>query len=473
MRVKYSLSIVCLALLGCGESHTKEETSDAGPDSGISFDGGAFDGAVDAGPSCGNGVLEAGEQCDDGNGDNDDQCTSACERTAFCGDGNKEGAEVCDDGNNASGDGCRADCGSDETCGNGIRDVAKGELCDDMNMVGNDLCSADCKAVTGCGNGNVDTGETCDDTNTDRYDGCGPDCLDEAAVVVNSVALAVPTKGCDYSGDGKPDNAFSSSLGIARGILNSTFIEPAVAMGQILIVMDFRALDDKAGVNDSSVSVAWFQGVDADQNANNNFSGNGTFRIPQAGVDGDGNAKVAFTSSIENKALTGGPEDVTIPFLPGVTLVLRRSEVQATTKASGGSLSGLDKGLLCGAISIPTLALIPNLAMQFGGESVPCDGGGGNAGTLLDQVVGGSDLFILQIAATQPDADLDGDGLEYFEVDADGPFGCQPVISACVDGDGTRVEGRDCYLDPSITMADGFSAALDFTAVGATIVGVQ
>ena len=41
--------------------------------------------------------------------------------------------------------------------------------------------------------------------------------------------------------------------------------------------------------------------------------------------------------------------------------------------------------------------------------------------------------------------------------DASFPPGLPPRIEACIDGDGTRIEGRECAMDPR--MADGFSAA--------------
>jgi hypothetical protein len=52
-----------------------------------------------------------------------------------------------------------------------------------------------------------------------------------------------------------------------------------------------------------------------------------------------------------------------------------------------------------------------------------------------------------------------------------GPRGCQPVVTACIDGDGTRIEGRGCYNDPRI--ADGYSSALTFTATRTEVTGVS
>src|SRR5437762_2093496 len=63
--------------------------------------------------SCGDGVVHEGEECDDGNADDEDGCTSLCQRPTVSarGDGFVElGAEECDDGNAEDGDGCHNDC---------------------------------------------------------------------------------------------------------------------------------------------------------------------------------------------------------------------------------------------------------------------------------------------------------------------------------------------------------------------------
>ena len=74
----------------------------------------------------------------------------------------------------------------------------------------------------------------------------------------------------------------------------------------------------------------------------------------------------------------------------------------------------------------------------------------------------------VRFSATAPDLDLDADGLEDFVIDT-GDGSCQPVVTACIDGDGTRIDGRSCYSSPEI--ADGYSAAFDFTAIRAQLTG--
>ncbi len=481
-----------LLVAACGSAHRPGEGVDGGAeDAAIRFDasadgGGAdaaSDGGVDAAPDaplmpvCGNGRLEAGEQCDDGNTMDGDGCAADCSREAYCGDGNTDDGEVCDDGNNASGDGCRSDCASDETCGNGALDVAAGEVCDDGNTMDGDGCAADCRSVPSCGDGAMGSGEACDDGNTERWDGCGPDCRVERSLVVSRMRFGAETEGCDFSGDGMPDNAFGRALGAARSLLNGQ-IERGFQGGQVTILLPFLGLDDPAAEDDPELAVGWLTGRDADGNAANNYSGMGEFFVDPGSLDMAGLPQAMFVGSIASRALRAGPEDIELDFGMGFPFQIRRGRLRGTTEASGGELSGLEamSGMLCGAMSIDQFALLPNLIdlfMSSMGGGMPlqgCDGGTAPTST-ADLLVGGSPAgFIVRLRATQPDVDLDGDGLERFEVQDDGSPGCQPVIVACVDGDGTRVEGRDCASDPRFV--DGFSVGMPLEAVRAVLRGV-
>lgn len=483
MRLGLSCLLVLLVpglCVGCSSSFTP-----ADGDSGISFDadmpdGGATDAAVDSmfvddggvvvppEGECGDSALDPGEQCDDGNVSDGDGCDSSCLREAFCGDGNPDSGEVCDDGNNRSGDGCRSDCQSDESCGNGIRDIVTGELCDDGNMEDGDGCSSDCLLLEMCGNGAMDDGEECDDGNVDRWDGCGPDCATERSQVINSLEFGGRGIGCDYSGDGVPDNALERALGPLRGLLNDMFLTGAIEDGDIIMLMSMLGLEDASGADDDSLTVAWMQGEDADMNPMNNFSGSAEFLAAMGSFDVRGNPTASFASTIASRRLSGGPEDIEIP-IALLPLELRQSQLAGTTRASGGELAGIDEGLLCGAVPLTTFAFLPNLLDMFTGMvTETCDGSDIPA-NLGDVLVGGTPRgFIFPLRGASPDVDVDGDGLESFEVDETGTTGCQPVITACVDGDGTRVEGRDCALDPRFE--DGFSAGLPFTSVSATII---
>lgn len=473
--------------VGCGNSHSADEGSDGGQqnDSGIilDLDGGApdvvgADGGGNTGdgggnvtpdgstpdPVCGNGITEPGESCDDNNRVDDDRCNNACQWNGFCGDDNLDDGEACDDGNTFSGDGCSADCQSTEICGNGIRDIATGEVCDDTVT-----CAEDCRSIMGCGNGSIEAGEICDDDNEYRWDGCGLDCRPEVSMIVNAFEIGGAAVGCDYTGDGVADNRFATSLGdLLIGLLNDQ-VSSQVTNGNLLILLTLLGLDDTTVTTDSSIRLGWMQGTDTDGNSRNNFTGSAEFLVAAGQLDAFGNPLTTFYGSIASRALTAGPEDFMVSLGLPFPIPLRRGRVEGTITSASATSYGLDDDTkVCGAISISTLATAPNILSMFGLRSEPC--GGGAEPSLGDLIVGGRRGFPM-VAATQPDVDVDGDGLERFELLTTGAANCQPVIVACIDGDGTRTEGRDCAADDAF--ADGISIGINATAVGAQIIGAE
>lgn len=480
VRLSSTTLLIFALVAGCGSSHS------TGDDGGISFDATPRDSMVEAGADggdsdgnvtrppmgvCGDGMLDPMEQCDDGNTDSGDGCDAECRRESFCGDGTMDDGEVCDDGNNRSADGCRSDCGSDESCGNGLRDAHVGEVCDDGNTEDGDGCSADCRSLESCGNGDIDAGEECDDGNTTPWDGCGVDCREERSLVVNSLELGDESFGCDYTGDGEADNSFSRALGVARSLINGMFIRRGIESGDLLFLMPLLGLDDPSGADDPSFTVGWLQGEDADDDPMNNFGGMGEFLASADGFDAMGNPLAAFESRTMMSRISGGPEDVEIPLML-IPLELRRGRIHGMVRASGGEIAGIDDATLCGAVPLSTFALLPNLLefLGMGMAAETCDGEV-SPSTMADLLVAGAPQGgLIPLRGQQPDVDLDGDGLESFEVVNSGSRGCQPVIVACIDGDGTRVEGRGCAGDPRFE--DGFSAGFSMSAVRGEITGV-
>jgi cysteine-rich repeat protein len=455
-----SLAIVTALHAGCSSSHT------SGEDSGITIMFDAGPPRPDSGPPCGNGRLDPGEECDDGNTTSGDGCDAMCDREAFCGDGVRNGTEICDDGNHLSGDGCRSDCLSNESCGNGIVDFARGEVCD-----GGPLCSVDCTALTGCGDSTETAPETCDDGNTMPWDGCGADCRDEVSVVLGDLQFADRTMGCDYSGDGMPDNRFAQALGPARLALN--MVLGGGGGGGPTFLVSFLGLDDPAGANDPDLRAAWLLG-EAGPMA-------GEYLVDPASLVGDAPA-ASLQGSITSNALDAGPEQLDLPlgFFP---LTLHDAYVRGTTRAVMGQLDGIDDGLLCGVVGPEVLTIInADLIEMFAGGMImigdPCDGSAQPA-TMFDMLVGGAMVFGIRIGGVGPDVDLDGDGLESYVVRREmmgDPAMCQPIIVQCIDGDGSVFDGRNCVNEVDAMgdprFVDGFSAGLTYTATRARIVGV-
>jgi cysteine-rich repeat protein len=443
------LALAPAALLapGCSSSHGADDDTGtilfdaAGIDVGIRADGG-----VDAYmAACGNAIIEGGEECDDGNTAAGDGCDASCDREAFCGDMNTDAGEVCDDGNHRSNDGCRSDCLSDESCGNMIVDYAAGEICD-----GTPGCSATCDALDSCPDGMVDPGEDCDDDNAERWDACGVDCRETVTFALDMPEFAPMDVGCDYSGDGAPDNRFARAAGSTLDLLNMFF-----GGGGPTFLISFLGLDDPGAINDPSLRTAWLTGE----------MGPGGYTIAADALNADGTPATSLESSIVSRALDGGPEDLDFPiaFLP---ITLRDAHILGTTSGTAARVTGIEDGMVCGVVPLEPLTFLNESLIEsfgsMGGFTIdvdpPCEGT--EQSTMVDWMIGGARIAIINLRATAPDVDLDGDGLESFEV-ARGA-GCQPVVTACIDGDGTRVEGRECYLDERF--ADGYSAALTYTA---------
>lgn len=461
------LAVLVLAGVGtaCSSSH------DGNDDGGTIV----FDGAVlpDGGPGnlCPNGRLDPGEMCDDGNATAGDGCDAMCNRESYCGDNVVDSGEICDDGNNRSADGCRSDCMSDESCGNGIIDFAVGEICD-----GSGTCGADCMSVTGCGDGTVMAPETCenDPPNADAWDGCDSACMDEIALVMNSLSLAGRTVGCDFNGDGSPDNAFARALGLLASAIGP-LIEMAVINGDTRLLLAMRGLEDASATNDDDFRIAWVVGADADMDPGNDFSGNGSFTVQRMSVNPDGSPTTSIQSSVESSMLNGGPEDIPLPigFLP---IDLQQGRILGRTIADSGELYEIEDGILCGGVGVNLLSLLGGFIGEMLITDPPCDGGAMNA-ELLDVIIAGGSATLnfggmmipVRFTATPPDLDLDGDGLEGFNVETG--TSCQAVVTSCTDGDGTTIEGRGCYSDGRI--ADGYSSAFEFTAIRALLAGLE
>ncbi len=440
-----------LVSTGCSESFTGTEDAEIRvPDGSI---------PPDAGPPpmlCGNDRLDPGEMCDDGNRMSGDGCDADCRREAYCGDGAVDAGEVCDDGNSRSGDGCRSDCLSDETCGNSIVDFAAGEVCD-----GSEGCAEDCRSVSGCGDGTMSGTEQCDDGNTASFDGCDAACRTEVALRVESLGLSPMGEGCDLNGDGRVDNAFVRALGLLSAVLNP-LLGSSIESRDLNLLMNFLGLDDPLGANDPDLRVAWLTGGPIDAS---------TYFVDPNSLDIDGTPLTSLQSQIASNQLTGGPEDIPLP-LP-IPIDLRAGQIEGTTVADSGELFEIRDGLLCGGVPATLLALFGGFVGDMLETAPPCDGG--EPAGLLDLIIGGGTAnanfggmsLPLMFRATRPDLDLDADGLETFEVQDSGPAGCQPVVTACIDGDGTRIEGRGCFSNPAI--ADGYSAAFNYTAQRTTL----
>ncbi len=469
-KIHFVPSLLLALAVGCTQSSTPTNTdaaTDAATDGPLGLDSGT-DAGTDAGPPpCGNQTVDDGEECDDGNQQDDDSCANDCTLNPLCGDGTTESPEECDDGNNHSGDGCSGAC-TEEACGNARLDP--GEVCD-----GSPGCATTCDAVTTCGNGMLDGSEQCDLGDVTAWDGCSAACEYERAVVLSELDL-LQQSPCDLNGDGRGDSALGSALGLAwtqvRTLVNDILADDPFN------VLVFRGVDDPTfAADDADVRIGWVRGVDAN-GTGPDFDGTGQVRV-QAGSLTGGEPTLTLAGSITSGLLEAGPEDVAIPFFGSFQLGVKRARVVMTPLTVSGTPPativsvGTLQGRLCGGVSVGPFASLPNVVGSFGLPGIPtnsCDTSVvSDAGIRLsDVIVGGVllDNFVDIVVPTQPDVDMDGDGLEQYVVVSG--TSCQAVIASCIDGDGTPIPGRSCVNDPR--MADTISAAFSFTAPTTTLV---
>lgn len=248
------------------------------------------------------------------------------------------------------------------------------------------------------------------------------------AFVVKILSLFPSGEGMDLDGDEKPDNA----AGILMPYINSVY-ERKIASGENRYVFDLILEPGTGGEQHAELALS--RAVDADDppDLSNDFS-NGHYRIPAEEFDVHCRPRGKFDAAeLKGKSLSA-TSDFLIQVVPwSGTYEWRKVRLAGTLTEDGlhGSMGTVWPA--CNAFRIPS-ALAPNVLMLF-----------------VDQ-------FELQ-----PDMDLDGDGLERFEMK-------DHKLISCIDGNGDTLQGPDCTCDPRI--ADGYSFTWFAEAVPAVIDGI-
>jgi hypothetical protein len=269
------------------------------------------------------------------------------------------------------------------------------------------------------------------------------------SVVVDTMGVAPASDGFDLDGDGTVDNQLAN---IPFGIdMINMGIQDAIDMGMILMLLEFRGVEDPTlGVDDLTMDAALYNGIDSDADPTDNFDPAfpEDFLVDPASLDPMGYPMVLFF----NTSITGTPaapyfygERNSLPFVfPGF------GAVQIVNPRIDGNPSAdfydYSNGLLGGVLQACALDQAPNPL--------------GTGGTMLELLLG---------FGVTPDIDLSGDGLETFQLSS----GFPSTLVSCTDGDGTVIPNLDpprCACDERIE--DGISMALSFHAVSANITGV-
>ena len=247
--------------------------------------------------------------------------------------------------------------------------------------------------------------------------------------IADSVQVPPPGIGFDLNGDGRVDN----SLAQLRQLLNPTLRDMTHKSPYLIITVE--NLTDPQ--NDPNVQPVIYQGLDADGDPTNDFSGMGQFWFTLNSVDVDCRPLAILPSgALVNGSFSAVADHALVP-LNFAVFDIRHAHLTGTIAPD---LSGLSNVMVGGAATPCKLSQTPQ--------------------TLTNQSV--LDLLVGSFGV-QPDIDLDGDGLETFVASP------SAGVYACIDANGTRIDGKTCACDPRIV--DGFSLALQVTAVKAILLG--
>ena len=343
------------------------------------------------------------------------------------------------------------------TCDAGVLSCDDHNACTTDRVLTQTACGITCAhdpIPNCCGNSVVEPGESCDDGNQTNYDGCSSQCEFERALIIQTAAIAPPTEGCDLDGNGTIDNTASSALNDqARQFLSDFLTNRSFQNNPAVALLVFVGRDQQ--MLTAPWTAFFLGGADTDTDVTDNFSGSEPFYVTMDTLDQFGAPRWAVTGSAPSGSLTTALGTTVIP-LPNRAVLENQEFAHATLT---GNLMSNPLG--------PTAASFRLCGVQTAASfhRIPDQTGGANSNaTILDDLVLGYTLGGFRITPTQPDYDIDGDGLETFR-DTDG----DQLIDLCIDGNGTQIQGRDCAFDPRI--ADGYTIAWDLTAVRAFLAG--
>lgn len=222
----------------------------------------------------------------------------------------------------------------------------------------------------------------------------------------------------------------------------------------LLFGFELLSLDDSTGQNDEAVNTAFEVLADPDPD-DDNFSGKAPLCIDPNALDADDEPTVVLATAIAGGALHGETDEMEFNFnvmgLP-ISLTVHAVVLDAVVQAD---VAAWNQDCALGKAGPENCAHLEG--QLWTSELAALDIIGFN---MLEAIACG---FMGLIPPTQPNIDVDGDGLETITCEMEGG----PIVS-CTDGDGTVIEGDDCGSE----LQDAYDFIMDFSAISFVIQGV-
>jgi hypothetical protein len=271
---------------------------------------------------------------------------------------------------------------------------------------------------------------------------------------MDHIDFAVPGNGCDLGGvDSAPDEAINNAMNEATRSWMNSWLSNDLHNQPHVVLMVFTGLSDQTAQT-GAFSYSMLQGTDPAGSADY-FTGNGRFYVENMFIDrttGPTSPIGVTASAGQLTTATAGTLLIPYPLVSTYTFKIARTHVDGVISSDALRPTDLNLTRMCGVFGASSMSTVrsPNTA---------------SGGSLLDSVALGTVYLSFRVTATQPDIDLDGDGLEtFFDDDSNGK------IDRCVDGNGTQISGETCVTDPRI--GDGYSMTLTLHGVGGQLLGI-
>jgi hypothetical protein len=274
---------------------------------------------------------------------------------------------------------------------------------------------------------------------------------------VSREAELVSDRFHDLDGDGDLDNAVADlgADGIPFMMVVNVMFDTGLEQGLTRWLVHAPFVADAVNLDDPSASVAFLHGADVDDppDAADDYSGSEAFFAIASALDACGEPRTAFRDvEIRGGVARLEGRDLVLPFLAALPL----SQYVAESERIPGSTDL--RLVVSGVIRTADLGDLPAPRDWLDTDQ-----------TMLEIFLAGGATVGVDVPGLTPDLDLDGDGLETFELDEDGDGSGDGQIVSCIDGDRTVVEGRDCWRDPRF--ADAFAMANVWTFARAEFAG--